>query len=54
MLEVLEVLGAVILLKEVEVEGQDPLLEVVEEEQAGLRRSGLTYWPPLPPPPGGQ
>ena len=50
----LEVLEAVIPLKEVEVEGQDPLLEVVEEEQAELRRSGLTYWPPLPPPPGGQ
>ena len=49
MLEVMEVLedqveeeAVVILLMEVEVEGPD-LLEVVEEEQEGLRRSGLTY-----------
>ena len=49
MLEVMEVLedqgeeeAVVILLMEVEVEGPD-LLEVVEEEQEGLRRSELTY-----------
>ena len=49
MLEVMEVLGdqgeeeaVVILLMEVEAEGPD-LLEVVEEEQEGLRRSELTY-----------
>ena len=49
LLEVTEVLevqveqeAVVILLMEVEVEGPD-LLEVVEEEQEGLRRSGLTY-----------
>ena len=49
MLEVMEVLEdqvegevVVILLMEVEVEEPD-LLEVVEEEQEGLRRSGLTY-----------
>ena len=57
LLEVLEVQvegeAVVILLMEVEVEGQD-LLVVVEEEQVELRRMELTYWPPLPPPPGGQ
>ena len=54
MLEGLEELEAVILLLEVEVEGQDLLLVEEEEEQVDLRRLELTYWPPLPPPPGGQ